>query len=311
VTILRPVIRRLSALVSVAIVLGYFVVGLYPFDFFAANRARRMPDGQGISFRRPAVAYGEGVCEANGELVVELELQPAGLMRTNWFLELYDGTLPGNLQLGQRGMDLLVGVRGKAVAAGSALRPKERHRVRVVARPEGTIVQVDSGPPRTFDKLGMRPEWMRGRLILGNTADGRGAWEGTIYKWSVSGCAGGVEIPPMFKRAHGKVLMPPSLQNTRDININILGFIPFGFVFFLYVSRVWPSKPLRAVAVALTVSAAVSLTIELLQVWLPSRTSSSMDLICNILGAMLGVVVALPFKGKAALAADLHGKDRI
>ncbi|NOZ80684.1 MAG: hypothetical protein GXP63_03340, partial [DPANN group archaeon] len=76
-----------------------------------------------------------------------------------------------------------------------------------------------------------------------------------------------------------------------DIAVNIAGFVPFGFILaFLLHSLRKPSRQ-GMYLTALFASGTVSLTIELLQVYLPSRSSQMSDLIFNILGTILGVAL--------------------
>jgi len=49
------------------------------------------------------------------------------------------------------------------------------------------------------------------------------------------------------------------------------------------------------------VGALVSLTIEIIQAWLPNRVSSMTDLLTNTFGALLGAVLALAIKHKITL----------
>lgn len=74
-----------------------------------------------------------------------------------------------------------------------------------------------------------------------------------------------------------------------DILINIGGFVPFGFAvsaFLVSAGRV------RKVAVwAILGGLFVSLTIEILQVYLPTRSSDLTDVLTNTLGACLGATI--------------------
>jgi glycopeptide antibiotics resistance protein len=67
---------------------------------------------------------------------------------------------------------------------------------------------------------------------------------------------------------------------------NIVGFIPFGIAFAAYFSAARPVRRATLAAIALALS--VSLTIEILQAFLPNRDSGTSDLITNTLGTWIG-----------------------
>ena len=74
-----------------------------------------------------------------------------------------------------------------------------------------------------------------------------------------------------------------------DVLVNILAFVPFGFLFYGYLTVRRNAK--RAFWKALAAGFLVSLTIELGQYYLPMRNSGTTDLITNTTGAGLGALL--------------------
>jgi VanZ family protein len=101
-------------------------------------------------------------------------------------------------------------------------------------------------------------------------------------------------IPDIFKVPHKKMLMwpweeSPDKRNFRDISINILGFVPFGFVFAAYL--LWNRNVGHATIVTVLCGAAISLMIEILQEYIPGRDSGILDIFTNTFGTFLGVLL--------------------
>ncbi len=69
---------------------------------------------------------------------------------------------------------------------------------------------------------------------------------------------------------------------------NVVGFAPLGWCFYAYFSASRHCK--RPALVTVIAGALVSLTIEILQAYLPTRASGVTDLITNTLGTCIGVV---------------------
>ncbi len=81
----------------------------------------------------------------------------------------------------------------------------------------------------------------------------------------------------------------------KNVGINIGGFIPLGFFFCAYLTLA--GKITRPALVTVFLGAAVSVTIEVLQAYLPTRDSGMTDIITNTLGTCLGVIL---YRWKAA-----------
>lgn len=75
----------------------------------------------------------------------------------------------------------------------------------------------------------------------------------------------------------------------RDILINIAGFVPFGFFFCMSLSAGSPSK--KAAVATVVLGAVFSLTIEILQLYIPMRDSGTTDILTNTLGTAIGALL--------------------
>jgi len=111
-----------------------------------------------------------------------------------------------------------------------------------------------------------------------------------------AGSAPDLYIPGVFRILHKQFLMPPWKESPdkvalRDILINVGGFMPFGFLCFAYLRRHRVNR--RAMILTVLAGAAISLTIEILQYFVPARSSDTIDLVTNTLGTYLGVVLFL------------------
>jgi VanZ family protein len=116
---------------------------------------------------------------------------------------------------------------------------------------------------------------------------------------NIAGPAPDLHIPDHFQIIHKQFLISPWQETPdklalRDISINIFGFVPFGFLLFAYLSQCLPSR--RAAVLTVIAGFAISLTIEVLQVFIPARASGITDIITNTFGAYLGMLLfRVPF----------------
>ncbi len=102
-------------------------------------------------------------------------------------------------------------------------------------------------------------------------------------------------IPERFFLLHQKFLerpwdeFRPDWNYWKDVAINIVGFTPLGFFFCSYFWLVQRLK--HAASLTIAMGFLVSLTIEVLQAFLPTRNSGMTDLITNTLGTAIGVIL--------------------
>ena len=106
-------------------------------------------------------------------------------------------------------------------------------------------------------------------------------------------------MPSRFEVLQKTILVPPwkdfrfNRSYLMDIITNILCFIPFGFFFSAYLWMKKPRSIFRLLLTSIIIAGCMSLSIELIQVYLPTRSSQLMDVITNILGAAIGVTLFL------------------
>jgi VanZ family protein len=344
----------------IAICAGYFIVGLWPFNFHPRNSVTWSPDGRGLDFGPLSAVYGESapnLANGAGAVSIELYLQPhsESVGDIASILSLYDGKLPENLLIAQWKSGLLLRVpvynaqgerkyRELGVAAG--LRPGVRRIIGITSGPGGTVFYVDGALAKAYTSLTLHPDALRGRLILGNRAAGNYSWRGRLlglavfrrslspaqvsshYRLWVENAMPRLSLEPglaalwLFDESSGSTIQDHSgshspllipkfyhvLSRTiflapwkdslhfNDIAINVLGFIPFGFCYFLYRMQSQPGRPFRNAILTIILSGIISAAIELIQAYLPTRSSSVTDLLCNTGGSLPGVVLAAVFK---------------
>jgi len=77
-----------------------------------------------------------------------------------------------------------------------------------------------------------------------------------------------------------------------DVSVNILAYIPLGFLLVFACYPRWHN--FVALGIALGFSAILAFSVESLQTWLPTRIPSQMDWWANVLGGLLGGLLAIP-----------------
>lgn len=93
-----------------------------------------------------------------------------------------------------------------------------------------------------------------------------------------------------------------------DLLTNVLAYLPLGFLLTLWLTPnaipTW--RRLLVIILATLLGGSLSLGLECLQNWLPSRVPSNVDLACNTLGAALGSILAGRAGRRLSLALTLR-----
>ncbi len=116
-----------------------------------------------------------------------------------------------------------------------------------------------------------------------------------VFAHSLIGTGVPLEIPSRFQLVKQDRLSLPwqgfhsDWSYWQDIAINVLGFVPLGFVFCAYWACSHALRP--AVITAVLAGVCVTFAIEILQSHLPTRSSDLTDVLTNILGASLGALL--------------------
>jgi VanZ like family/Concanavalin A-like lectin/glucanases superfamily len=108
-----------------------------------------------------------------------------------------------------------------------------------------------------------------------------------------------IHIPATFRIPHKGFLRTPREEFAKnweyvdDVLRNIVGFMPLGFLLCAWLQR--KRSLASAIVFATVLGGLLSLTVEILQYWVPPRSSGFTDVITNTTGALLGALLARPF----------------
>lgn len=313
--------RQIYLIAALLLIPVYLVAGYLPFHLKTPPQNQRnngavvLPDGA-IQFRTPGMAYTLAPPAwlrdviATSRFGVSLQIRSAhpaqhGPAR---IFTLSSDWNHRNVTVGQYGPHLVVTIR-RPFSSENGTPPysvmnvfasPEWHRVDVRITPEAIGILVD-GKSQVIAAMPEPPlkHWNPTyRIALGNELTGNQPWLGTIRKAVVRTPAGttdylapdALSIPEKFTFMNGpaaKLIPFVDLQRSwatpRDWTINLLGFLPFGWLVAMW------RQPRPGILLATVWAAGISTTIEAGQLWVfAGRSPSTEDIIMNTLGAALG-----------------------
>jgi VanZ family protein len=349
----------------ILIIIGVFLVGIYPYDFFPKNGVEWLKETNGINIKERGIVYSSNIFNdrreptfRNDEITIEvwLESRIEPVNNLAWILSLVDRKGNEYFTLAQwktsyyivreRITDPTLPDSRKKLVMRKLLSASNRRFITVSSSRNGTAVYID-GTLKIIDSNFIFIENIREgsvKFLLGNSPRGDGQWMGNVLGLAVYDRSMGNEevlrnyrnwieygtpseltkesstaiflfdehegrraknhglqlydliIPHAYRVIQRGILEPPRLnirQNLYNIDIilHFLGFIPVSFflcAFFCYSTRF---SKVTSIFSTILISIALGVSIELLQVYLPSRDSQSLDLICNFLGTMTGIAI--------------------
>ena len=143
---------------------------------------------------------------------------------------------------------------------------------------------------RSWTDLNSRPADLDAALARYTFKEGAGT---EIHNEVTSGP--NLRIPANFSVPHKEFLQSPvqefraSWKYAHELAANIAGFVPLGLVICSYLA--WTRTRGKAILITTSFCGMLSLTIEVLQYYIPARGSGITDIMTNTLGAALGAVL--------------------
>jgi len=101
----------------------------------------------------------------------------------------------------------------------------------------------------------------------------------------------------------------PRYTTAFDLISNAVAYLPLGALWFVALRRRLPAG--IAVVVALVIGAGLSLILETVQTYLPSRVPSNLDLANNALGTVMGICAGVRWGGLLDSARWLRWRERV
>jgi VanZ like family/Concanavalin A-like lectin/glucanases superfamily len=139
----------------------------------------------------------------------------------------------------------------------------------------------------------MRAHALQALYLFGPLEDGR------VRNAHAPSQAGALRVPSVFVPPRSRIFIVPSWRDVKrpwfltDLMLNVVGFIPLGFLGGHLRYRHGEKGLSLAAFWIVALGIGLSAGIETIQIWLPGRSSSLVDLIGNSLGTSMGLGLAL------------------
>jgi VanZ family protein len=98
---------------------------------------------------------------------------------------------------------------------------------------------------------------------------------------------------------------PAKFLTSADIAFNVVAYLPLGFALYAITSSSW--SMVRRLLAVVAIAIALSVSVEMVQALLPTRVSSAYDTFANLVGSLVGAIVAAYALSWQRLVELLHG----
>lgn len=189
--------RQRSATLSLALTAAFLVIGWWPFAPFPRNRVEWLANPPGLAFQPPGIAFSAfplALNESGPEegFTIELHLEAGAEPRSNThhIASFHVEGQPSGLILLQWKSELILRIpdplapRGFREVGVNALQKRPRI-IAVTCDATGTTFYVDGRPSRRFPRFVVPAAALRGRLVLGDAAEGKHGWTGKLFGFAL------------------------------------------------------------------------------------------------------------------------------
>jgi VanZ family protein len=301
-------------LALLGIVLVLIVIAYYPFDWSpprtVSNEVTRSADG---SFRFGEMNYARTPgtpawlqdARSSGTIQIQLEADPRSLQQDASMMMLASDYWHTDFAIEQHHSDLMVWLRRSGSDAngdpplviGGVLQPRRWNSMTLTLRHGELHIDVD-GRTRLTEHLpaGSLGTWGPGKIALGNEVHGGGPWQGSIRLAEVRIPSyavdyvrpGALSIPEryFYFPDHIEPFPPPDGLGLPDLLINMLSFVPVGFLI------VWARRPPVRLIPATLLATVLAVVLAAGKLLFATRHAAAIDIVMQVIGALLGALLA-------------------
>jgi VanZ family protein len=193
--------RRSAAALCLALGFAFLLIGWWPLDPTPRNQVAWLKDQPGLSFRPPGIAatnrpFSLPPPQPAAGFTLELHLEAGTEPRSNvhYIASFHEEGRSSGLILLQWKSELILRIPDPAARRGfrevgvNALQLVPRV-ITVTCDDSGTSFYVDGRPARRLPKFIVPTQALRGRLVLGDAAEGKQGWTGRLYGFALHGRA--------------------------------------------------------------------------------------------------------------------------